>query len=149
MNTISWGKKILILYLGFVAMIVFMVYKTMNQKIDLVADDYYEQELKYEDKITGQRNTNTLTEQPQCVINNNNIIITFPKELNTANVKGSLSFFCPSDNKKDKTMSLQLDNSNQQIISHSTIAAGLYKVKLEWQTEGKNYYYETPLVISK
>lgn len=145
----NWGKKILILYLGFVAMIVFMVYQTMTQKIDLVADDYYEQELKYEDKITGQRNTNTLSEQLQCVTNNTNIIITFPKELNTNNVKGSLSFFCPSDNKKDKTIPLKLDDANQQIISHQAIAAGLYKVKIEWQTEGKNYYYETPLVISK
>jgi hypothetical protein len=49
----SWGTKIAFLYLSFATMIGVMVYKSVTQSVDLVAPNYYEQELKYQDKIDG------------------------------------------------------------------------------------------------
>ena len=52
----SWGTKIAFLYLSFATMIGVMVYKSVTQSVDLVAPNYYEQELKYQDKIDGINN---------------------------------------------------------------------------------------------
>ena len=40
----NWGKKIAVLYIGFVIMIGFLVYKSTQQNTDLVSDDYYKKE---------------------------------------------------------------------------------------------------------
>ena len=47
----NWGYKILLVFAVFVAGILFLVYKSSNQKMDLVTTDYYEKELKYQQKI--------------------------------------------------------------------------------------------------
>jgi hypothetical protein len=57
---ISWGIKIAMLYCGFVALIIIMVSMAMNQKIDLVSKDYYEQELNYQKKIDKTNRSHAL-----------------------------------------------------------------------------------------
>ena len=42
----SWGTKILIVFILFVGGILFMVIKSSIQKTDLVTTDYYAKELK-------------------------------------------------------------------------------------------------------
>ena len=59
----SWGYKILGVYLVFVTGIVFLVIKSSNQKVDLVTKDYYEQELMYQDKINETARASKLTGQ--------------------------------------------------------------------------------------
>jgi len=51
----SWGKKITILYIGFVLLIVSMVTISASHKIELVSKDYYAQELDYQQKINAIR----------------------------------------------------------------------------------------------
>jgi len=40
----NWGLKITLLYVGFVAMILTLVFKASGEKVDLVTKDYYAQE---------------------------------------------------------------------------------------------------------
>ena len=56
----NWGYKILIVYIVFIAGIVTLVYKSSVQNQDLVVNDYYDQELKYQDKIDAVLRTNNL-----------------------------------------------------------------------------------------
>lgn len=42
----SWGKGIVIVFILFVGGIGVMVYKSMSKNVDLVATNYYENELK-------------------------------------------------------------------------------------------------------
>lgn len=48
---LNWGAGIAVLYMGFVAMIVLLVVMSMRQKIDLVTDEYYAEELLFQGKI--------------------------------------------------------------------------------------------------
>lgn len=41
MNVMSWGVKIIVLYVGFVVFIVIMVFMIMCEKVDFVLKDYY------------------------------------------------------------------------------------------------------------
>ena len=45
---INWGWRIVILYSGFVLLILFLVYKTTTVNDDLVTTDYYAKELKFQ-----------------------------------------------------------------------------------------------------
>ena len=58
----NWGVKIVISFVFFIGLLFGLVYISMNQDISLVSENYYEQELAYEDQIQRIKNTNNLEE---------------------------------------------------------------------------------------
>jgi hypothetical protein len=54
---LSWGYKIMFVYIAFVAGMGFLVFKASSQKFDLVTKDYYDQELKYQQVIDQAANS--------------------------------------------------------------------------------------------
>ncbi len=42
----NWGYRVALLYISFAGLIIFLVTKSVNEKVDLVTPDYYAQELK-------------------------------------------------------------------------------------------------------
>ena len=58
---VSWGNKILIVYVAFGMFILFMVYKAVNTRYDLVSKDYYKEELRYQDRIDRLNNAAKLS----------------------------------------------------------------------------------------
>ena len=53
----SWGIRIIIFYLVFISGIIFLVVKSGQHKTALVADNYYEKELQYQQVIDARKNT--------------------------------------------------------------------------------------------
>ena len=58
----SWGWKIVVLYGLFVMMTLSMVFYFMGHDVDLVAKDYYRQEIEYQDQIDKIENARSLKE---------------------------------------------------------------------------------------
>ena len=138
----SWGIRITILYLGFVSLIITMVSLTMREKVDLVAKDYYAQELKYQDRIDEINRTKKLPEQLTWEIKPGAIFYQFPKHLKNANIKARIHFFRPSDANLDKKTNIEVDTSGVYLLSTEKIPAGVYKMQISWEAENTNYYNE-------
>ena len=144
---LNWGYRVAILYIGFAGLIVYFVTRSMNEKIDLVTPDYYVQELKYQDKIESTNRNNSL-EQPLAIdINDAGITIKFPKEFEAKKITGSILLFRPSDNSRDKSVVINPGAGFEQVIPASDLAKGLYRVKVDYQSEGVNYYAEKQIVV--
>ena len=60
----NWGWKITLVYSLFVVGILTLVFKARSEKVDLVATDYYAQELAFGKRIEAQRNAGELSERP-------------------------------------------------------------------------------------
>ncbi|CAN5803726.1 hypothetical protein BH11BAC7_BH11BAC7_22860 [soil metagenome] len=143
----SWGIRITILYSAFVAMILFLVVRTMNEDIELVSPDYYANELKFQDQIDRQKQSVLLHEQPQIEIKENTIAIKFPAEIKPSTISGAIKFYRPSDSSSDFTINLQVDSSMSQLVSSGKFKTGTYQAQVTWSAGGKNYYNEIPLYI--
>jgi hypothetical protein len=143
----SWGLRITILYLGFVAMIVTLVVVSANQSIELESKDYYAQELKYQQKIDALNNTNNLTSSVSHVVNANDVLISFPKEQVANGIKGDILFFCQYDSKKDKRIEIAVNANGEQLIPFSLLSSGKYTMKISWNVLGKDFYKESPITI--
>jgi nitrogen fixation protein FixH len=143
----SWGTRIAILYGAFVAMIVFMVFRTMHETIDLVSPEYYQDELKFQEQIDRQSQSATLDRQPTIEVNATNVAIRFPEAIAAINTSGTIKFYRPSDSSKDFTTPLQLDASGVQTVAAEKFIKGIYEVQLTWSAGGKNYYNKIPLYI--
>ena len=143
----NWGKCIAVLYISFVVMIVTLVVISSKQDIELESKDYYAQELKYQQKINALNNSNALTSTVTSQITENGVLLSFPKEQVSTNIKGDALFFCAYDSKKDKKIELKPNEKGEQLIPFSLLSAGKYTLKISWNVLGKDFYKENPITI--
>lgn len=146
MINISWGTKIAALYIGFILLIGTMVFMCMNQKIDLVSDDYYEKELAFQSRITEMNNSNALSEKISHDISSNELHLQFPSEFKNKEIKGEVFLFRPSDASKDVKMPIQL-NDLEFSIPLKKLYKGLYKMQISWSAKSISYFTEEIIVI--
>ncbi len=142
----SWGKKITILYLSFVALIVTLVVLCFGQKVELETKDYYAQEIKFQDKIDAISNEKNLASTITHQLQGNQIILNVDSSLVSKDFEGTINFFRPSDSSKDVNLKMNFTN-NQQIINASTLIHGVYKMQLSWLSHGTKYFKEDVIFI--
>lgn len=136
----SWGTRILFLYLGFVGLIVTLVTLSMKQQTDLVAKDYYAQELAYQSRLDKINRSRALARPVSWKLENGKLAILFPEEV-TAPITGTVYLYCPSDAAKDlKTM---LNGTGlETTIDLSAAKPGQYQLQLDWQSGAQTYFDE-------
>ena len=142
----NWGVKIVIAFISFVAIIISMVVISMRQNINLVAQDYYVQEIAYQKQMDRVKNHLNLG-QDGLEINlnptSNFLEIEFDR---STTPKGTVHFFRPSDAKLDRSYPLVLSNG-RQTFNKANFTKGLWKIKVNWMEAGKEYYYEKTVVL--
>lgn len=142
----NWGKAILAVCILFVIGVGVMVYISINKNIDLVTKNYYEEEMKYQKQIEKINNTNNLKEKLIMQQNEENLVIIFPDD-EQRDIKGEISFYRPSDAKKDFKIPIEISAKNQQVIATNSLQKGLWKVQVSWNKNGVDYYNEERLMV--
>ena len=142
-----FGKKITILYLSFVALIVTMVVMCFGQKVELVSDDYYAQELQFQDKITAVNNEKALVGSINHFVDSKAITLTLDSNLLNSNIQGTITFFRPSDSSKDLKVKMNFING-EQVIDNTALIHGAYKLQLNWVSNKKDYFKEEVIFIN-
>lgn len=139
----NWGKGIFIFYSLFVIAILWVVVFSFSVDVNLVSNDYYQQEIAYESQIERIKNTDTLAEKPTIVLKSNFVELTFPANLKP---KGTILFFRPSDSSQDRRIAIALGANGKQQVDFSTQEGGKWIAKLTWSQDEKEYYQEIIIV---
>lgn len=142
----NWGVRITILYVGFVALILTLVFTSMHSKEDLVSKDYYLQELKYQERINAIKNNNALSEGLSYSIDGRNVEVVCPKSILAQGAAGEIVFFRPSDAEKDVRVAMNFDKDGHQKIN-GKLVRGVYKMQFSWKMDKKNYFKEEVIYI--
>lgn len=142
MKRISWGTGIVIAIIIFVVVVLAQTIYLMNQKVDLVEEDYYKKGIEYQKDIDVQKKSRELSEQIRFDFNGQYLIVDFPKELSESKLSGEILLYRPSDSGLDIKLPVSTD-SLSQIIPVSNLKKGFWRVKLKWQYDGQDYYDET------
>ena len=142
----NWGYKILIVYGVFVAGIMFLVYKSANQKMDLVTTDYYAKELKFQQQIDETKRANDLPENVRYEIKSNQLLIHFPKDFSGKKINGDMQLYCPADKDKDIQQHFEIEDS-LLIIKIPDANKGLHELHINWNVNGISYYFEQRIII--
>lgn len=145
---LNWGAGIAILYAGFVVMILLLVGMSASQKIDLVTDQYYEEELQFQDKINKVNLTKKLSNPLTWQVEEQGIMIHYPKDFSEDTLSGKVKLYCPSDNTKDRIFPVKSKNGDQ-LIAASEMKAGRYYLQIDWKNGKKSYWNEGVVVILK
>lgn len=141
---INWGVKIALLYSGFVALIVVLVAGSMRQDFDLVAPDYYGQEIKYQQVIDAGKNQSALTAPAAIHASEQTVTIDFPAEFAGKTITGKVQFYSAVNADWDRVLDITTEN-NSMVVARQQLQRTNYTVKLTWNCDGKPYYQETTL----
>jgi hypothetical protein len=141
---LSWGTGITIAFICFAIFIGSLVAKAFRQKVDLVSEDYYSREIRYQDQLNKMNNTAALHSDLNCTVSEGNLKIQFPEKSET---NGNLYFLRPSDAKLDVSEKIRTDLSGLQIINLEKFQSGKYRLQADWEVSGKKYYSEKIIVV--
>jgi hypothetical protein len=138
----NWGWKITLVYSLFVVGILTLVFKARSEKVDLVATDYYAQELAYSKRIEAQRNASTMSERPVVRQDANQLLVELPASCEHL-TNGNIHVYCPSNASLDQH--LPLTNAAAQVFGLSELPTGIYLIKLSFEIDSKPYFIEQVL----
>lgn len=142
----NWGKGIATVYILFVIATLSFVGYSFTQKVELVSDDYYAQEVAYQQRIEQTERANNLAEKIDISVDNGTANISFPTD--AVPQKGKIHFYHPSTSSLDKVVTLQenVDNTKTTVDIH-TLPKGRWKVSVEWNSHGKEFYQESVVTL--
>jgi hypothetical protein len=143
----NWGNRLLLVFVVFALGISTLVYLCMTTPVDLVSNDYYKDELAYQQVIDAVKRTNSLTGSVVLREKGQKISLQLPEEMKHASVDGTVSFYCPSDMARDKRMALAPDGEAHQDIDAGSIEPGRYSVRIRWTSGGVLYFSEQSINI--
>ncbi|PSR12499.1 MAG: hypothetical protein DA408_05035 [Bacteroidetes bacterium] len=141
--TFNWGTGIFIFYCLFASVLFFSVYKSTQYDHSLVVDNYYEQDLAYQDQFDRIANSAKLTQQVriQVLPATDQVQLVFPADL-PAPLTGNLLFYKANNKALDWELPLMTDGDNQMLVSIGQLPPGRWKLQIHWEAGDKPYYDE-------
>lgn len=141
----NWGTKIGIVYTAFVVFILGMVYMAFGEKFDLVTEDYYAQEIAFQEKIDSKNRHAALDNQLKIKVEEGNLVLYFPHEVGVK-INGKINCFRPSDESKDFVEEVK-SSSTKYSIPLKRFVKGKYTIKVDWKVDEKHFYDEQIIII--
>ncbi|MFK8037182.1 MAG: FixH family protein [Crocinitomicaceae bacterium] len=141
----NWGHGITIAILAFMSFIVYIVIQTFSLNADLVQDDFYEEEIRTNDKKLMIQNYSNLNENIEIEQAKEGILIIFPKKL--ANATGQIQFYRRDDKRLDKFFDIKLDKNNTHKLDYTEFLTGKYDIKIECKKNKTKYLHRTSILF--
>ncbi|MGV8947641.1 MAG: FixH family protein [Lutibacter sp.] len=143
----SWPTGIVIAMLAFIIFILSFVYKaTFVAQYDhqMVSEDYYKDELNYQQEINKLNKAAELSEDVTLTKVAEGLLINFPIEFDAKKITGTVSFQRPSNNKIDFQFPIKLTTSSY-LIAKNDLVEGIWNVKIEWAANNNMYLFKDKL----
>lgn len=137
-----WGYGIAAVYTTFALATLSFVAFTMTQKVELVAPDYYAQEVAYEKQIQRLRQAQDEGHQITCELTADGQSIRLQMPPHMVAAQGTILLYRPSASALDREVKLNLERDGRQMISTAQLSKGAWRVKLTWSHEGREFYRE-------
>lgn len=162
-----WPWAIILTFVLFISGTIGLVVMASTQRVDMVSENYYEQELKFQHQIDRARHANQLRIQatvkydaphrsirvsiPPPLSDNHNLDLNRNLNRNpnpTASpITGLIQLYRPSEAALDRNLKLQLDDNGCQFVDASNLRPGLWKIRVTWAVDNQEYFTDQQLVI--
>jgi len=145
-----WPVGLVIFFIVFASYIVGFVIFCCRERMDLVREDYYDQEIRFQQQIDRVQRTAPVLASAGIDYDRGGERVTVSLPATQLNeISGTVSFYRPSDAGLDTNVKLGLDQAGRQQLSVRSLRAGLWKVRVQWKAAAQEYYFEKPIVIGQ
>lgn len=146
-----WPVGIIAFFVFFVACVIGFVVFSAFQRTDLVAADYYEQEVRFQEQINRVHRTAAWQGEIAIVIDPplQHLRIALPAAHAARQPTGTVAFYRPSEAGLDRRFPLLVDQAGQQVLDVGGFASGLWRVRVTWAVGNEEFYREADVVLGQ
>ncbi|RRQ47165.1 FixH family protein [Chryseobacterium sp. SC28] len=140
MKKLNWGHGLAIALGCFILFILFLIFifPIGKQNAEMVSDNYYEEELNYQEVIDAKNNAAKLEKIPSYQATREGILMTFPETIKADDNKVNFILFRTDDANLDVKKEVTLQH-NTFLIPKKVISKGSYTLKIKWKENKKPY----------
>ena len=134
--------------LAIIGCVAFVIFCTLHPT-ELVAKDYYEQEIRYQSQLDRMEMVRASGSLASIQYNQSQKLITIsiPETGDKPRPTGKVDLYRPSAASLDQSVKLEVDGQGNQQIDAGTLQPGLWKVKVTWSAGGKDFFLDQKVRI--
>ena len=120
-----------------------------HQREDLVADNYYDNEVRFQLRLDELNRTQPLGARVRVSYDavQQNIVVALPAAQARA-VAGRIFLYRPSDARLDRDLPLAVNAAGVQCLDARQLPRGLWKVRVQWAADGQEYFLDRQVVVT-
>jgi hypothetical protein len=145
---INWGTAIVLAFIGFISFIMyFVISMNFNDKYnhDLVTEDYYKEELGYQDDINKQNNAQALDQDITYEKTSEGLVFKFPENFDTKKITGKVFLYRPSNKQLDFETPISISES-YLLVPDKRLLDGRWNITIDWQYNETSYLFKKSIV---
>lgn len=146
-----WPASIIATFAVFISGTIALVVIATRDRSDLVAADYYEQEIRFQSRLDQLQRTAPLAHQilAQHLPTPDHIEIAIPRSHAAAGATGDIRLYRPNLATADRSLPLATSPDGRQIIPAADLADGLWKVQIQWKAGADEFFADRPVVVRR
>ena len=125
----------------------YMTYRCITTPVELVANEYYQDELAYQNVIDGAKNANALSRKVNIHQVAGKIMVEFPPEMMSSHLTGTILFYNAANLSRDRNVKLNVLSGGKITLESSLLGPGQFTVKITWNANNKDYYSEQNIMV--
>lgn len=141
----SWGNKLVVVFVAFAGLMGTLVYKAVNTKFELVSKDYYKDELRYQEKLDGATNA-AVAGKIDLTQDEASITLHLPESLATLIADADAWFYCKTNAVKDQRFQVRIENG-VYVFDKTKFLKDNYELKLQLTAGEKQYYFSEFITV--
>jgi hypothetical protein len=142
-----WPHAIIAWFVVFASALAAWVSYAVRQNPDLVRPDYYEEEIHYQQQLERLNRTAAVLVALDYDAAHGELKLRLPREHVVSRPAGRIHFYRPSDAALDFEVPMAVDDQGRQAVDVSARRGGLWKVRVQWNAAGQDYFFEQSVVF--
>jgi nitrogen fixation protein FixH len=142
-----WPYGIITAFAIFMTGTIGLIVLACSHRTELVSDDYYEQEIRFQSQMERQQRASTQGASVIYEPRTHAIRISVPSGTAPGSVSGRIHLYRPSAAGLDRKLSLELDAQGTQLVDATRLSAGLWKVRVTWSAGTQEYYLDQSVIV--
>lgn len=145
---INWGTGLVIAMIGFISFIMYFIIKVNTDSAydhDLVVEEYYKAELTFQGEIDREEKSRELDENITWTKTEDGLLLSFPEDLDSQDITGSVFLYRTSNKKLDFEMPISISN-NVMLIPSNRLLDGRWNLKVDWKYKDVAYLYKKEIM---
>ena len=142
-----FGHGVAITLTAFAILLGWFLYRAISISEDLVTEDYYGKELRFQNDIDMLERAAAHGESVRMETAGNQLHLTFPSAMKGEEITGTLELMRPNDARADQLVAVVADTAGTCMISTADWPRGLYRARLDWRAQGEDHLSEQRLVV--
>lgn len=136
----NWGKALVIALIVFATMMAGFIIIAARNPEPLVANDYYAQELRFQERIDEAARARALSAPVRIVLARGGVRVSFPADVRGGTITGKLVLQRPNDPGADRSLDVTADSDGVFIAGDAGLLPGRYNAALHWTAGGVRYF---------